>query len=119
MANPTTEGNAAWGVQNGVTGVANGITTDLEISHEGQLANELNEVGAVVRVTKYDVHYSLNATIEVPAGTEPPEPGQTISVDGKTYMVETARVTESNQAYRKIVVTASRWTNFESQASNP
>lgn len=110
MASKTTSGVAAWGVQGGVSGVS-GIVTDLEQNDEVQIANEQNEVGAVVKATKYDEHTTLNATIEVAAGTNLPNVGDTITINGKQGYVVSARLTESNQAYRKIVVQAEFWKN--------
>ena len=117
MATKTTSGIAVGGVQGGVQGVT-GIVTDLERAAEAQVAPEYNEVGAVVKVTKYDVHTTLNATVEVAAGTQPPEAGNSITIDGKQGYVMNARVVESNQAYRKIVIQAEFWENCK-QTSNP
>ena len=113
----TTQGIASWGVNGGVSGV-NGIVTDLERASEAQIATEQNEVGAVVKATKYDEHTTLTATVEVAAGTQPPNAGDTITIDGKQGYVTSARVVESNQAYRKIVVQAEFWKNCK-QTSTP
>ena len=112
----TTSGMAEWGVQGGVQGVT-GIVTDLERASEAQIAPEYNEVGAVVKATKYDEHTTLTATVEVAAGTQPPNVGDNITIDGKQGYVTNARVVESNQAYRKIVIQAEFWKNCN-QASN-
>lgn len=113
----TTSGIAAWGVQGGVNGVS-GIVTDIERAVEAQLAPEYNEVGAVVKQTKYDEHTTISATVEVAAGTQPPNAGDSITIDGKQGYVVNARVVESNQAYRKIVIQAEFWKNCK-QTSNP
>jgi len=106
----TTSGIASWGVQGSVSGVQ-GIVTDIEEAHEGQMAPEYNEVGAVVKQTIYDRHTTFNCTVEVAAGTEPPDEGDAITVNGETCYVVSARITESNQAYRKIAITGEKWTN--------
>lgn len=116
MASGTTSGVASWGVSAGA-GVA-GIVTDIEMNQEAQIANELNEKGAVVKATKYDVHTTLTATIEVAQSTNPPNPGDGITINGKQGYVMSSRVTESNQAYRKIVVQAEFWNNCK-QTSEP
>ena len=113
----TTQGIASWGVSGGCSGVS-GIVTDLEENHEGQTAPEYNEVGAVVKQTVYDEHVTLNCTVEVAAGTQPPAPGASITINGKQGYVVSARLTESNQAYRKIAIQAECWTNCR-QTSNP
>ena len=117
MAAATSQGIAAWGVQGGV-GSVTGIVTDLERSIEAQVAPEYNEVGAVVKVTKYDEHTTLNVTVEVPASAQPPDAGSSITIDGKQGYVTNARVVESNQAYRKIVIQAEFWKNCK-QTSTP
>ena len=113
----TTQGMASWGVSGGCSNVQ-GIVTDLEENHEVQTAPEYNEVGAVVKQTAYDEHVSLNCTVEVAAGTQPPAPGTSISINGKQGYVVSARLTESNQAYRKIAIQAEFWTNCR-QTSQP
>ncbi len=113
----TTQGMASWGVTGGCSGVQ-GIVTDLEENHESQMTPEYNEVGAVVKQTKYDEHVTLSCTVEVPAGTNPPTPGSSITINGRQGYVTSARLTESNQAYRKIAIQAEFWTNC-SQVSNP
>ena len=113
----TTQGIASWGVTGGCSGVR-GIVTDLEENHEAQLAPEQNEVGAVVKQTKYDEHVTLSCTVEVAAGTEPPGGGDSITINGKQGYVVSARLTESNQAYRKIAIQAECWTNCR-QTSEP
>ncbi len=115
MAAATTSGIAAWGVQGGVNGVQ-GIVTDIERAVEAQLAPEYNEVGAVVKQTADDEHVTLNCTVEVAAGTQPPAAGTSISINGKQGYVVSARLTESNQAYRKIAVQAEYWTNCRQTA---
>ena len=113
----TTQGIASWGVQGGCSGVQ-GIVTDLEENHEGQTAPEYNEIGAVVKQTKYDEHTTLTCTVEVSASTNPPSPGAQISINGKQGYVVSARLTESNQAYRKIAIQAEFWKNCR-QTSTP
>ena len=108
----TTQGMASWGVSGGCSNVQ-GIVTDLEENHEAQTAPEYNEVGAA-----YDEHVTLNCTVEVAAGTQPPASGAAITINGKQGYVVSARLTESNQAYRKIAVQAEYWTNCK-QASQP
>jgi hypothetical protein len=117
MAAATTSGVAVWGVQGRVNSVS-GIVTDIEQSAEVQIAPEYNEIGAVVKQTKYDEHTTLSATVEVAAGTNPPEVGAQITINGKQGYVTNARVVESNQAYRKIVVQAECWKNCK-QTSTP
>lgn len=117
MAAATTSGVAAWGVQGRVSNVQ-GIVTDLEQNDEAQLAPEQNEVGAVVKQTKYDEHTTLSATVEVAAGTNPPKVGDAITINGKQGYVTGARVVESNQAYRKIAIQAEFWKNCK-QTSEP
>lgn len=113
----TTQGIASWGVTGGCSGVS-GIVTDLEENSEAQLAPEHNEVGAVVKQTKYDEHVTLTCTVEVAAGTNPPSTGSSITINGDQGYVVSARLTESNQAYRKIAIQAEFWKNCK-QTSEP
>lgn len=117
MAAVTTQGIASWGVSGGCSGVQ-GIVTDIEENHEAQMEPEHNEVGAVVKQTVYDEHVSLSCTVEVAAGTELPEKGSSITINGKQGYVASARLVESNKTYRKIAIQAEFWTNCK-QTSTP
>lgn len=108
----TTNGIASWGVTSTCTGVT-GVVTSLEVATEGSLAPEQNEIGAVIKMTKYDDHTTMNATIEVASGTALPEIGKAISIGGKTGFVTKASVIEDNNAYRKISVTAEAYRNCD------
>lgn len=112
----TTSGTATWGVTSTCSGVS-GIVTDIEVNEEAQTAPEYNEVGAVVKQTHYDTHTTVNATVEVAAGTSLPTSGSSITIAGKSGYVRTARLVESNQAYQKIAVTAERWANCAATTS--
>lgn len=107
---PTTTGTASWGVSGRVTGVT-GIVTSIGVSEDPVLAPEYNEVGAVVKQTKYDEHTTLTATIEVAKSVELPGQGDQITINGKQGYVKTAELAEENTAYRKITVTAEFYKN--------
>ena len=113
----TTQGVASWGVTGGCSGVQ-GIVTDLDENHESQMAPEYNEVGAVVKQTVYDEHVTMSCTVEVAAGTNVPEKGTAITINGKQGYLVSARLTESNKAFRKIAIQAEFWTNCK-QTSQP
>jgi hypothetical protein len=99
----TKTGSASWGVTGSVQGVT-GIVTDLEVTEEVQMAPEYNEVGAICRQTVYDVIKTARATIEVAAGTALPQKGKSIQIAGGTFILKSATLVESNNAYRKISV---------------
>lgn len=103
----TETGTASWGVT-GSAGVT-GIVTDIDSGSEPVLAPEYNELGQVVKQTHYDTVTTATATIEVAAGTNPPAAGAQITINGVTGYVKSARVVESNQAYRKISVTVEKY----------
>lgn len=112
----TNRGVAAWGVQGGVTGVT-GIVTGLGQEEEPILAPEYNEAGQVCKQTKYDEKTTLTCTVEVAAGTSLPQKGAQISINGKQGYVVRATLTEDNQAYRKISVTAEFYLNCNQTSS--
>ena len=97
----TTQGTAHWGVSEGtkVTGVT-GVITDIEIGDEMMLEPQRNEVGAVTQQAFYDRRKTVNVTVEVASGTEPPKLGTSVTVAGVQGYVNSARVTESNSRYR-------------------
>lgn len=106
----TTTGIASWGVTGAVTGVS-GIVTSIGHDDEAVLAPEYNEAGQVVKQTLYDVHTTLDATVEVAAGTALPAVGSQITIDGKQGYVVKAKLAEDNQAYRKISLTVELYAN--------
>lgn len=108
----TTTGVAAWGVSDG-TSVTNvtGVITDVDAGGEPILAPEYNEIGAVIKQTMYDEHKTIDVTVEVASGTEKPASGASITIAGVAGYVARARIVESNQAYRKIIISAEAYAN--------
>lgn len=100
----TKTGTASWGVTGKCTAI-NGIVTSISRDEEPILAPEYNEAGQVIRQLKYDNLTTIQATIEVAAGTDLPENEKPITIDGKQGYVKRATLVEDNQAYRKISVT--------------
>ena len=97
----TTRGNASWGISDGtsITNV-NGVITDIDVGEDPQMEPQRNEVGAVIQQAFYDQRKTVNVTVEVAAGTEPPKLGAAITVAGIQGYVNSARATESNSRYR-------------------
>ena len=108
----TTTGTASWGVSDGtsVTNVS-GVITDIDIGGEPILSPEYNEIGAVIKQTMYDEHSTVDVTVEVASGTAKPVPGASITIAGVAGYVVRSRVVESNQAYRKILISAEAYAN--------
>ena len=108
----TTAGVASWGIKDGTTvGSVSGVITDIEVGGEPVLAPEYNEIGAVIKQTKYDTHTVIDVTVEVASTTEPPDSGASITIAGVSCYVTRARLIESNQAYRKIAISAEAYAN--------
>ena len=108
----TTAGVASWGIKDGTTiGGVSGVITDIEVGGEPVLAPEYNEIGAVIKQTKYDTHTTIDVTVEVASTTEPPDDGASITIAGVACYVTRARLIESNQAYRKIAISAEAYAN--------
>ena len=108
----TTSGTASWGVTDGTT-VTNvtGVITDCEVNGEPVLAPEYNEIGAVIKQTQYDTHTTVDVTVEVAANVSAPVAGASIMIAGVAGYVTRSRVVESNQAYRKILISAECYAN--------
>ena len=108
----TTQGNASWGVSDGtqLTGVA-GVITDIDIGGEMIKEPQRNEVGAVIQQAFYDLRKTVDVTVEVPAGTEPPKHGTAITVAGVQGYVNSARVTESNSRFRAFRISVESYPN--------
>ena len=96
---------ASWGVY-ARTDKVSGVITDFENSSEAVIAPEQNEMGSVINQTMYDMHKTISMTIQVKSTTTPPVVGSKISIDNNHYYVTSARVVESNSAYRKIAISA-------------
>lgn len=111
MANTTTA-TASWGV--GTASPVTGVMTDYSDSTEAVDAPEQNEVGQVIGDTVYDKRETVNCTVQVAAGTAKPDVGSQISINSKNYIVKNSTVTENNNSYRKIAVTAERYIHCES-----
>lgn len=113
MARTKTQ-TASWGVSDsvatGITNIVSGVVTDFDETAENVLAQEQNEIGSTIGQILYDQHFTANMTIQVAAGTEKPDAGAQITIGGKQYYVTSSRVTENNTSFRKIAVTAERYT---------
>lgn len=108
----TTLHTASWGINPEHRNLAaiRGVVTGWDETMENVSADEQNEVGSNIGKTIYDKRYSVNCTVQVAAGTEPPAAGVKVSVStgtGKqtTYYVRTAHIAESNASYRRISLT--------------
>lgn len=109
----TKNGVASWGVTGSATGVT-GIITSIEDGAEYIMAPEHNEIGQVVKQTKYDTQYSATFTVEVAAGTDIPNATTQVSVNSHTMYVKNARKLEDNNSYRRIQITAEAYENCSS-----
>ncbi len=90
-----------------------GSCPDYEDACEPVLAPEQNEVGSTINQTMYDKHYTCSFTVQVAASTAKPEGGSAITVGGKTWYVTSARITASNNTYRKIALQAERYVHCD------
>lgn len=107
----TTTKTASWGVSTaiGSDSPVTGVVTDYEDACEPVLAPEQNEVGSTINQTMYDKHYTCSFTVQVAKGTAKPDGGKQIAVNGENWYVTSSRVTENNNAYRKIAIQAERY----------
>ena len=98
---------ASWGVTStgSNSNLPTGIVTDQDWGADPVLAPEYNELGQVIKQTLYDVVKTGTATIEVKSDVDLPDLEDQITIGDVTGYVKNVRLTESNQAYRKIVVT--------------
>ena len=111
----TTTATASWGVStNSTVQSVTGVVTDIEIGEDSVLAPEYNEVGQVIKQTHYDTKKTMTVTVEVASGTSKPAAGASITIGGVSGYVVSSKVVESNQAYRKIHITAECYTNCTS-----
>lgn len=104
--NPTTTPTASWGIFVEKIGSLKGIITDITIRSEALFGTEQNEIGAVIQQSLYDKKTTIDATIQVEKGTEPPKMGEKIRIDETDYYVTSASIIENNLAYRKLAVSA-------------
>lgn len=108
--NITTTKTASWGITTPLgSQVVTGVITDWDDGDDAITAPEQNEKGSTINETQYDRHYTATMTIQVAALTNKPQSGKSVAVGSQTWFVRSARVTESNTAYRKIQVNMERW----------
>lgn len=107
---PTT---ASWGVSSTVSGDGSvtGIVTSIETGAEAVVAPEYDEKGRVIKQTHYDTKFTASCTVEVGSSEELPEPGDPITIGDFSGYVLSAKLTEENQSYRKIAITAECYAN--------
>ena len=106
----TTTKTASWGITTPLgSAVVTGVITDWDDGDDAITAPEQNEKGSTINETQYDRHYTATMTVQVAALVNKPQSGKTVSVGSQTWFVRSARVTESNTAYRKIQVNLERW----------
>lgn len=106
----TTVKTASWGISTALgQSVVAGVVTDWDDGEEPSLQPEQNEMGSVINQTMNDIHYTANMTVQVKAETDKPAAGTQVSIDGTAWYVTSSRVTESNNAYRKIAVSLERY----------
>ena len=106
----TTTATASWGVSAG-NGELSGVLVEYSESVEAILGTEQNEIGSVIGQAQYDEHTTVNATVQVPVDATPPEPGASITINGKSGYVRSAEIAESNTNYRRIRVTVECYRN--------
>ena len=103
---------ASWGVY-GTFNDVTGVVTDLSISESALTGAEQNEVGSIIQQTLYDVHSTVTVTVGVASDEQPPDIGGQVTIANVKYYVTSAEIIESNSSYRKIRITAERYSNCE------
>ncbi len=110
----TTTGVASWGITDGLNvSTVSGVITDFSETKDGSMGTEQNEVGAVIKQVVYDEKFTANITVVVSAGQKAPSYGSSININGTRYYVTNSSVTENNMSFRKISITAERYTNCD------
>lgn len=106
----TTTKTASWGINTALgSAVVTGVITDWDDGDDAITAPEQNENGSTINETQYDRHFTASMTVQVAAATDKPKSGKSVNVGSQAWFVRSARVTESNTAYRKIAVNLERW----------
>lgn len=106
----TTTKTASWGIETALgSAIVTGVITDWDDGEDAITAPEQNEKGTTINETQYDRHFTASMTVQVAATTEKPKSGKSVTVGGNQWFVRSARVTESNSAYRKIAINIERW----------
>lgn len=108
----TTSHVAKWGVGE-KRGATAGVVTSFERIDDPLIQHETDADGAVCRAKRYDTRRRTVFTVQVRAGTEPPETGANMTVDGRTGWVQHAEVVEQNRAFKKIRVTLESYANCD------
>ncbi len=106
----TTDITPGWGVDKVLSGY--GIITEWETAQEAQVAYCQNEIGEVVHRKCYDEKTTVNVTTIAPASTALPAFDATLTVEGKSFKVLSARCIQSNKDFQKISIVLERYKNF-------
>lgn len=93
-----------------ITGI---VITSIDWNKNGQKAEAMNEDGDVIQTDRYGRSRSITVNGNV-RGTsdEALEPGGTITIDGRTYGIDSVNVKRGNTAHKTVTITASApWDN--------
>ena len=114
----TETGTAKWGLAHRDIPSVSGVLVSLDRSREMSVMSETDEDGAVCGQFVYDEKFTISCTVQAPAESTPPNPGDQIEIEGRQYYVLSAQEIEANQAFRKISIVAESYkncTNVEKQ----
>lgn len=110
MSLPSSITHAAWGVEHSLAAPFNTcVVTDYSENTESQHQYEYDQRGAVAGAVVYDKRVTITATIQVPKNISLPAVGALIAIDGKSCLLTSCDVVQNNQAYRKVSITAERY----------
>lgn len=110
----TTEGKSQWGVSGRNISSPAGVLLDFQESSDVSYYTETDRKGSVTGHFAYDVKKAVSLTVNVSSSAEVPSAGEQIQVDGVAYYVTSAQVIESNRAYKKVSVSAEKYSNCDS-----
>lgn len=90
-----------------------GIVTSVSASTEGMFLEEHNEFNQVCERFLYDVHGSVNITVQVGKSFDAPSIGDEITVGGVKYQVSRSEFIEGNTQFRKFALTVDRYAHVK------
>ena len=90
----------SWGVVRGQAGKSfvggTGVVVGFNSNRQSTKSQCRNEMGSVIGERIYDFDFSAGINIQIPSNFQPPSATQIVQLGGKSYMVDSCELVESN-----------------------
>ena len=97
------------GVVSSATGLTNFMYQDFKISNSSDVAYALDANGAVKELQRYNLKEEIDITAIIPAESNVPTVGDSLTANGNKSSVVSADTTETNKEYKTCNIKAERF----------